>query len=81
MVPKSWHATRDALGEVICAALMLGCAWLVGQHALETRENGDTTTLLRISLWPLELLVAILLLTDGVSHLGMAFTAPQGEPQ
>lgn len=80
-VPKSWHAMRDALGEVICAVLMLGCAWLVGQHALETRMNGDTTTLLRISLWPLELLVAILLLTDGVSHLVMAFAAPQGESQ
>lgn len=69
LVPKAQQAWRAALGEWICAILILGCAYLVGQHALETRINGDTTTLLRIPLWPLEILVALLLLADAVSHI------------
>lgn len=79
--PPTWHRLRQALGEVFCAALMLGCAWLVGQHALESWANGDTTTLLRISLWPLECLVTFLLLCDGLSHLGMAWADMKGESQ
>lgn len=80
-VPTAWQGARQALGELFCAALMLGCAWLVGQHALETRANGDTTTLLRISIWPLEALVTLLLLCDGLSHLAMAWAGTKGEPR
>lgn len=81
LVPPAWLRLRLALGEVFCAVLMLGCAWLVGQHALESRASGDTTTLLRISLWPLEALVTLLLLCDGLSHLGLAWANMKGEPQ
>lgn len=79
IVPKSLRRARQSLGEVFCGLLMLGAAWLAGQHALETRANGDTTTLLRITLWPLELLVACMLLADGLCHLALSLTASQGE--
>lgn len=81
IVPQSLRRMREALGEVFCGLLMLGAAWLAAQHALETRANGDTTTLLRISLWPLEALVVCMLLADGICHLALSMTASQGEHQ
>lgn len=78
LVPGPAQAWRMALGEVFCGALMIGCAWLVAQHAVETRQNGDTTTLLRVSLWPLEALVALLLLIDGLSHFAATRQEPEG---
>lgn len=81
IVPKSLRRAREALGEVFCGLLMLGAAWLAAQHALETRANGDTTTLLRISLWPLEALVVCMLLADGLCHLALSMTASPGEHQ
>lgn len=81
IVPKSLRRAREVLGEVFCGLLMLGAAWLAAQHALETRANGDTTTLLRISLWPLEALVVCMLLADGLCHLALSMTASQGAHQ
>lgn len=81
MVPKSLAPWRQVLCDLFCGLVMLGGAWLVGQHALETRANGDTTSLLRISLWPLECLVAFMLLADGVSHLVMVFSGVEGEQE
>lgn len=81
LVPKALAPLRQTACDLFCGLLMIGCAWLVGQHALETRANGDTTTLLRITLWPLECLVAFMLLSDGLSHLVMAASGAEGEPQ
>lgn len=77
-IPKGLQSWRHMIGELLCGGLMLACAWLVAHHAVETRQNGDTTTLLRISLWPLEALVAVLLLLDGLSHFAAARHEPEG---
>lgn len=78
LIPGRLRSWRHALGEVFCGALMVGCAWLVAHHAVDTQQNGDTTTLLRISLWPLEALVAVLLLIDGLSHFAASRQEPEG---
>lgn len=77
-VPARLQSWRHALGEAFCGVLMVACAWLVAHHAVDTHQNGDTTTLLRISLWPLEALVAVLLLMDGLSHFAAMREEPEG---
>lgn len=62
-------AWRRRLGEWFCAGLLMACAALVAHHAIEAMRAGDTTTLLRIPLWPFYAAVALLLMVTALAHV------------
>lgn len=62
-------AWRRRLGEWFCAILLMACAALVAHHAIEAMHAGDTTTLLRIPLWPFYAAVSLLLAITALSHV------------
>lgn len=69
----AWAQTlRARAGEAFCAIVMLGCSGLVLSRALRAMNEGDTTTLLRISLWPFYGAVALLLLAAALAHADTA---------
>jgi TRAP-type transport system small permease protein len=69
----AWLQTlRARAGEAFCALVMLGCAVLVLLRAVHALQDGDSTTLLRISLWPSYGAVALLLLATAITHADTA---------
>lgn len=58
-LPESWQPTLLRLGFLVTALFLAFFALLALQLALETRGLGETATVLRIPLWPLQLLIVV----------------------
>jgi TRAP-type C4-dicarboxylate transport system permease small subunit len=58
-LPESWQPTLLRLGFLITALFLAFFALLALQLVLETRGLGETATVLRIPLWPLQSLIAV----------------------
>ena len=60
------------IGETVCGLLTLGGAYLILLKALRSAEDGETTTLLQIPMYPFFYAVAFLLLITALVHLYFA---------
>jgi TRAP-type C4-dicarboxylate transport system permease small subunit len=75
-LPESLRRIQAALANAICAALLLGAAWLVWGRAARTAEQGDITAQLQIGIAPFQYMAAALLLLTALMHLVLMFRPP-----
>ena len=59
LLPAHWRPLLERTGHLVSALFLAGFAMLALQLALETRSLGETATVLRIPLWPLQLLIPL----------------------
>ena len=72
---------QHRLSNGLCAAMLLGAAWLVWQRAQRTVEFGDNTAQLKIELAPFHFMVALMLALTAVMHVYLiARAAPARAP-
>ena len=72
---------QHRLSNGLCAAMLLGAAWLVWQRAQRTVEFGDNTAQLKIELAPFLFMVALMLALTAVMHVYLiARAAPARAP-
>lgn len=64
--------------QLLCAALMLGLAYLMWQKAAQFAQNGDTTAQLQIAKAPFIYGMALMCAVTGLLHAMLAFK-PQAE--
>ena len=57
LLPRAWQGFITRLGYLLSAIFLLLFAGLALQLTLETRVLGETASVLRISVWPLQLLL------------------------
>ena len=62
-----------ALSQFVCAATMLGLAWLIWLKAGKIAAYGDTTDVLRISLAPFVYFMAAMIALSGLIHAWKIF--------
>jgi TRAP-type C4-dicarboxylate transport system permease small subunit len=75
-LPEGLRKVQAALANAICAALLLGAAWLVWGRAARTAGQGDITAQLQIPVAPFHYMAACLLLLTAVMHLVLMFRPP-----
>ncbi|MFM9888215.1 MAG: TRAP transporter small permease [Burkholderiales bacterium] len=63
----------DVIGQLICAAVLFGAAWLIWVKAGKLADLGDTTAALQIKLAPFVYLMCALIFVTAVIHLIKAF--------
>ncbi len=64
----------DVIGQLICAAVLFGAAWLIWIKAGKLAALRDTTAALHIKLAPFVYLMCALIFVTAVIHLIKAFT-------
>lgn len=69
ITPKAFQKWQRALVELICAAGLLGVAWLMWRKAGSLAEFGDTTALLKISHAPFVYGMSVLAVVTAAVHL------------
>lgn len=67
---------QHRLSNGLCAAMLLGAAWLVWQRALRTAEFGDNTAQLKIEMAPFHFMVALLLVVSAAMHVYLILRTP-----
>jgi TRAP-type C4-dicarboxylate transport system permease small subunit len=70
-LPERVRRFQAALANGLCAALLLGAAWLVYVRAGRTSDMGDITAQLAIPIGPFHYGAAALLLLTGCVHLAL----------
>ena len=70
------RALQQRLSNGLCAALLLGAAWLVGERAARTVEFGDTTAQLHIGMAPFHYMVAAALVVAALIHVSLILRVP-----
>jgi TRAP-type C4-dicarboxylate transport system permease small subunit len=75
LLPARLLTWQHRIANLICAALLLGGAWLVSVRAGRTLEEGDVTSQLGLPLAPFHTAVALLLLLTAAMHLILAVRA------
>ena len=63
-----------ALSQFVCAATMLGLAWLIWLKAGKIAAYGDTTDVLRIALSPFVYFMAAMIALSGLIHAWRIFS-------
>lgn len=76
--PAAFGTLLRAAMQLLCAALMLGLAYLMWQKAGQFAQNGDTTAQLQIAKAPFIYGMALLCSITGLIHVALAF-APQAD--
>ena len=76
LLPESLRRFQALLSNGVCAALLLGAAWLVFVRAGRTIEQGDITAQLAIPVGPFQYGAAALLLLTGFVHLYLMASGP-----
>jgi TRAP-type C4-dicarboxylate transport system permease small subunit len=76
LLPERLRRIQSAVANAICAALLLGAAWLVWERAGRTAEQGDITAQLAIGIAPFQYMAAALLLLTALMHLVLMFRPP-----
>jgi TRAP-type C4-dicarboxylate transport system permease small subunit len=77
VLPAGLRRAQSALANAICAALLLGAAWLVWNRAARTAEQGDITAQLQIGIAPFQYMAAALLLLTALMHVVLIVRPPQ----
>jgi len=82
VLPGPVRHLQAVLANAICAALLVGAAWLVYRRAARTLGQGDITAQLQIPIAPFQYLAAVLLLLTALMHVYLVVrgSAP-GRPQ
>jgi TRAP-type C4-dicarboxylate transport system permease small subunit len=75
-LPARLRAAQSVLSNGLCAALLLGAAWLVWERAGRTARQGDITAQLQIDVAPFHYGAAALLLLTSLMHVVLMFRAP-----
>jgi TRAP-type transport system small permease protein len=75
-LPSFVSRYQHLLANLICAALLLGGAWLVWGRASRTFDQGDITAQLQIPMAPFYFGTALMLLVTALVHIFLAFQAP-----
>ncbi len=75
-VGEAGRALQHRLSNGLCAALLLGAAWLVAERAARTAEYGDTTAQLAIDVAPFHYMVAAALVVAAMMHLLIMLRVP-----
>ena len=68
-LPARFHPPLQRLADLISAGFLLVFAALALQLALETRALAETATVLRVPLWPLQLLIPLSFGSAAVRYL------------
>ena len=68
LLPASWDAAISRLGELTTAALCLLFAGLALQLSIESQRLGEMATVIRIPIWPVQLLIPLAFLLAAIRH-------------
>ncbi|MET0506564.1 MAG: TRAP transporter small permease [Burkholderiaceae bacterium] len=81
-LPRRLRHRQVILGNVLSALLLFAVAWFVLGKAGNTREMGDITAQLAITIAPFHYGAAVLVLLTALAHLYLAFThKPTADPE
>jgi TRAP-type transport system small permease protein len=69
LMPPWLRRLQQALLDAVCAALLLGMAWLMWVKGGQMLEYGDTTAQLKLTLGPFVYLMSVLLGVTALVHL------------
>lgn len=72
------RAWQHRLSNGLCAAMLLGAAWLVWERAMRTAEFGDNTAQLKIELAPFHFMVALMLALTAAMHVYLIVRGSSG---
>lgn len=75
-IPPSLRRFQQALVHLLCAALMLGLAWLMWQTGHQYVESGETTAQLKIAKAPFIFGMGVLCGIAGLVHVVLAARPP-----
>jgi C4-dicarboxylate transporter DctQ subunit len=72
-LPDHYHASLQRLADLVSAALLMLFAVFAVQLTLETYALGETANVLRVPLWPLQLLIPLSFSSAAMRYLCYAF--------
>ncbi len=75
-LPTWLRRAQQALVNLLCAALMLGLAYLMWQTGTQFAQNGETTAQLQIAKAPFIYGMGLLCGITGLVHVALAFARP-----
>ena len=78
VLPAMLRRVQRALVDLLCAAALLGLAWLMWDKAGQMAGFGDVTAQLKLPLPPFVRLMSVLCAVTAAMHLWLVF-APPGE--
>jgi len=78
-VPEWLRRLQARVVHVLCAATFGWLAWLLVGRAERFASYTETTSYLKVPLWPVAATMAFLLLVTAVAHLLLAILAPRPE--
>lgn len=76
-VPASLRRVQHALVDLLCAALLLGLAWVMWVKGGQMLEYGDTTAQLKLPVGPFVYLMSVLCAVTALVHAALAFSPVQ----
>ncbi len=79
-LPVGWHGAVRRLGDLVSTVLLALFALLALQLTLETRALAETATVLRIPIWPLQLLIPLSFFSGALRYFCF-FLRPELAPE
>jgi TRAP-type C4-dicarboxylate transport system permease small subunit len=79
-VPATLRRVQQAAVDLLCAALLMGLAWLMWTKAGQMHEYGDTTAQLKLPLAPFVALMSGLCAVTAAVHGLLAWRPDFGKP-
>jgi TRAP-type transport system small permease protein len=76
---KGLRRALDALANAICMLVFGGVSFLIFKRAMRMMSEGDTTSVLKLPLYPVAYFMAALLLITALVHLALMFSPPPEE--
>lgn len=68
VLPPALLRWQKTLSHGLTAAIFFGAAWVVTERAARSKEYGDMTATLEISLWPFHYMIAAMLVITALVH-------------
>ena len=78
LLPAAALRAQQALVDLLCAALLLGLAWLMFSKAGQMQEYGDITAQLKLPLAPFVALMGVLCVVTALVHLMLVWQPTLG---
>ena len=75
--PHWFKPLQNALVHLLCAAMMLGLAYLMWKLGLDIAAQHETTAQLKIAKSPFIQIMALMCALTGLLHLGLMFKPPE----
>lgn len=79
-LPRTVRMLQHAVVHLLCAALLLGLAWLMWRTGTEFAQSGETTAQLKITKAPFIYGMSVLCALAGLVHLGAMLQSPSATP-